>query len=131
MRMLRNMTVLVVDNDMQVSEFIADVLTRHGAHVQISASGAEAYDRIFSTEYGLIICNHLMIGLCGENLYRLMRSTSSANQKFLFLTGDVVTPQARTFFAETGVQYLRKPFRIRDLIEAVEDLFIRYQPRGF
>ncbi len=131
-RLLQNMAVLVVEDDAQVSEFIADVLSRHGAHVQVSASGGEAYDRIFSTEYGLIVCNHLMIGLCGENLYHLLKSTSPVtNQRFLFLTGDVISPQARKFFTETGVQYLKKPFRIGDLVEAVEDLFIRCQPQGF
>ena len=130
-RRLHNMTMLVVNDDVQVSEFVAEVLSRHGAHVQISVSGAEAYDRVYSTEYGLIICNYLMLGLSGENLFHLVQSTSRVNPRFLFLNSDVISHQARKFYVETGVPYLRKPFRIRDLVEAVEDVFNRSQPLGF
>jgi len=49
---------------------------------------------------------------------------------FLFLTGDVITAGTRQFYAQSGAQYLRKPFRIQDLVEAVEGLLSRNLPPG-
>jgi DNA-binding response OmpR family regulator len=43
----------------------------------------------------------------------------------------VITSQARQFYAQPGVQYLRKPFRIQDLVDAVEELLSRNPPPGF
>jgi CheY-like chemotaxis protein len=131
-RCLQNKSVMVVDDEVHISELVDDVLSRHGATVQISNSGSDAYERLRSKDYDLIICDQLMPGLSGQSLYRLMESANPAmNQRFLFMTGDVITAQAKQFFTQSGVQFLRKPFRIQDLLEAVEGLFSRSQPQGF
>jgi signal transduction histidine kinase/ActR/RegA family two-component response regulator len=131
-KLLQNKSVMVVDDEIQISELIYDVLMRHGAHVQVSSSGVDACERLYEKEYDLIICDQRMPGLGGDSLYRLMKSeNSSRNPMFLFMTGDVITVQARQFYAQAGVQYLRKPFRIRDLVEAVEGLFSRNPQPGF
>jgi len=73
-----------------------------------------------------------MPGLGGESLYRRLKSNAAVrNPLFLFMIGDVITPQARQFYTQSGVQYLRKPFRIQDLVEAVEGLLSRNPPPGF
>jgi len=125
-RALRDRSVIVVDDEVHITQFIADVLTRYGAKVQVSNSGSDAYERLFETEYDLIICNPLMPGFSGESLCRLMKSANpSRNQRFLFMTGEVISVHARQFFAQSGVQYLRKPFRIQELVDAVEGIFSR------
>src|SRR5262249_399599 len=50
------------------------------------------------------------------------------NHRFLFITSGVVSERTWQFFSQAGVQFLRKPFRIQDLLEAVECLFNRTQP---
>jgi DNA-binding response OmpR family regulator len=82
--------------------------------------------------YDLIICDQSMSGLSSEDLYRLMKNDAAVrNPLFLFMIGDVITPQARQVYTQSGVQYLRKPFRIQDLVEAVEGLLSRNPPPGF
>jgi len=72
-----------------------------------------------------------MPGLSGQRLYRLVESLSpELRQRFLFVTGDVVNAQTDRFFAESGVQYLLKPFRIQELVDAIDDLLSRTQPRN-
>jgi signal transduction histidine kinase/ActR/RegA family two-component response regulator len=131
-KMLQDKSVLVVDDKIQITELIYDVLVRHGANVQVSGSSVDACERLGEKQYDLIICDQSMPGLSGENLYRLMKSDDPVRSPlFLFMTGEVITPQARQFYAQSGVQYLRKPFRIQDLVEAVEGLLSRNPPPGF
>ena len=130
-RLLQDKSVLVVDDKIQISEFIYDVLVRHGGNVHVMGSTLEACDHLNDKNYDLIICDQSMSGLSSENLYRLMKNDAAIrNPLFLFITGDVITPQARQFYAQSGVQYLRKPFRIQDLVDAVEGLFNRNPPPG-
>jgi len=125
-QLLQNKSVMVVDDEIQISELIYDVLSRHGANVQVSSSSLDACERLAEKQYDLIICDQLMPGLSGENLYRLLKSEEPARSPlFLFMTGAAITPQARQFYAQAGVQYLRKPFRIQDLVESVEGLLSR------
>jgi signal transduction histidine kinase/CheY-like chemotaxis protein len=131
-KLLHNKSVLVVDDRIQISELIYDVLVRHGANVHVAGSGADAREHLNDKEYDLIICDQSMPGQRGENLYRLMKGDIAVrNPLFLFLIGDVITPQARQFYAQSGVQYLRKPFRIQDLVDSVEGLLSRNPRPGF
>jgi len=130
-RLLAHKSVMVVDDEIRISELIHDVLIRHGANVQVAGSSVEACERLAEKEYDLIICDQTMPGLNGESLFRLLKSEHPAGRSlFLFLTGDVITAGARQFYAQSGAQYLRKPFRIQDLVEAVEGLLSRNLPPG-
>jgi len=72
-----------------------------------------------------------MPGVSGQRLYRLVESLNSElRHRFLFVTGDVVNTQTKRFFTQAGVQYIRKPFRIQELIDAIEGLLSRSQPLG-
>jgi signal transduction histidine kinase/ActR/RegA family two-component response regulator len=131
-KLLQDKSVLVVDDKIQISEFVYDVLVRHGANVQVMGSTVDACEHLKDKNYDLIICDQSMSGLSGEDLYRLMKKDAAIrNPLYLFMTGDMITPQARQFYAQSGVQYLRKPFRIQDLVDAVEGLLSRNPPPGF
>jgi signal transduction histidine kinase/CheY-like chemotaxis protein len=129
-RSLRGKDVMVVDDEVHITEFVYDVLTRHGARVQIANSGSEAYEKMRNKHFDLIVCDQHMPGLSGQSLYRLMESSDpSVPERFLFVTGDVVSSN-RVFYSQNGVNFLRKPFRIQELLEAVEQLFSRNQQPG-
>jgi CheY-like chemotaxis protein len=131
-KLLQDKSVLVVDDKIQISELIYDVLVRHGASVQVMGSTVDACEHLNDKNYDLTICDQSMSGLSAEDLYRLMKNDAAIrNPLFLFMTGDVITPQARQFYAQSGVQYLRKPFRIQDLVDAVEGLLSRNPLPGF
>jgi len=128
---LRGKDVMVVDDEVYVAEFVRDVLTRHGAQVQIANSGSEAYAKMRTKHFDLIVCDHRMPGLSGQSLYRLVESGDpGASERFLFITGDVIATDLRQFYAQNGVQFLRKPFRIQELLESVDRLFNRSPQPG-
>jgi signal transduction histidine kinase/ActR/RegA family two-component response regulator len=123
-RHLQGKNMLVVDDEVHITEFVYDALTRNGAHVQIANSGSEAYELLRTRHFDLVLCDQNMPGLSGQSLYRLVEgSNPEGSPQFLFITGDILAAEARLFFSQTGVSFLKKPFRTQELIEAVNRMF--------
>jgi signal transduction histidine kinase/CheY-like chemotaxis protein len=121
---LKDKAVLVVDAETYITELVSDALGRLGAIVQIANSGSEAYDRLKAEHHDLVICDRHMPGLSGQGLYRLSQDLETqAARRFLFLTADPVPADTRQFFSERGVHFLRKPFKVHDLLETIDRLF--------
>jgi two-component system cell cycle sensor histidine kinase/response regulator CckA len=128
---LRGKQILVIDDDVRITELIFDVLARQGARIDILNSGVRAIETIKQKNYDAIICDHRMPGFSGQRLYRLVESLNpELRHRFLFVTGDVVSAQTKRFFSHAGVQYIRKPFRVQELLETVEGLLSRSQLPG-
>jgi signal transduction histidine kinase len=128
---LEGKQILVIDDEIQITQLIFDILTRHGAKIDVANSGVEALELIKKNNYDIIICDQRMPGVSGQRLYRLVESLNpELRHRFLFVTGDVVNVQTKGFFAQAGVQFIRKPFRIQELIDTIEGLLSRSQPLG-
>ena len=128
---LRGKQILVIDDEVHITELIFDVLSRQGAQIDLANSAVEAFEQIKTKNYDVIICDQRMPGVSGQRLYRLVESLNAdLRHRFLFVTGDVVSTQTERFFAQVGVQYLRKPFRIHELVDSIEGLISRSQPLG-
>ena len=105
---------------------------RYGARIDVVNSGNDALEHLKNKHYDVVICDQRMPTLSGQRLYHLVNSAHPELQdRFLFVTGDVITGQTDKFFKEAGVQVLRKPFRIQDLVDAVEGLLSRNPPQSF
>jgi FixJ family two-component response regulator len=73
-----------------------------------------------------------MPGLSGQGLYRLVQDMDfHSNQRFLFVTSDPVPADTRHVFSEHRVHFLRKPFNAQELLETIDHLFSRDEPRDF
>jgi signal transduction histidine kinase/CheY-like chemotaxis protein len=130
-RCVRGKQILVIDDEIHITELIFDVLVRQGARIDLANSGVEALEQIKKKSYDLIICDQRMPGVSGQRLYRLAESLKGdLRHRFLFVTGDVVNAETKRFFTEVGVQYIRKPFGIQELVDAVDGLLSRTQPLG-
>lgn len=129
---LRGRDILVIDDEIHITELIFDVLARQGARIDLANSGVEALNQIKKKDYDVIICDQRMPGISGQRLYRLVESLNSElRHRFLFVTGDVVNDQTKRFFLQAGVQYIRKPFKIQELVDAIEGMLSRSQPQSF
>ena len=61
--------------------------------------------------------------LDGQAFYRAVAGTvPSLTQRIVFVTGDVVTADAEAFLEESGCRWLRKPFRLADLLQAAREV---------
>jgi nitrogen-specific signal transduction histidine kinase/CheY-like chemotaxis protein len=116
--------VLVVDAETYITDVISDALGRLGSIVQVAASGSDAYEYLKTEHHDLIICDRRMPGLSGQGLYRLAQDLDPEGaRRFLFLTSEPVPADTRQFFSARGVHFLRKPFKVQELLEIIDRLF--------
>ena len=121
------MTILVVDDDEAVRDFVGNALQLHGYTIMATATVQEAEDarqRLGDAQLGLVICDiHLTSNpqeRAGYTLYQHW-TTLVPDLPFLLMSGDRQAQQLPAIRAGV-VRFLPKPFRIDDLLSAVQAL---------
>jgi CheY-like chemotaxis protein len=113
--------ILIVDDEVGISKGLAYLLRRDGHQVDTADNGHLALARLQEREYDLILCDLRMPELDGPGLYRaLALHTPHLLRRFIFLTGDTLSPEAQTFLTQTGAVRLNKPFRAAEVRRIVQ-----------
>ena len=118
----RKPRVLVADDEHHILDLVDAVLSESDYEVECVPTGEAAMEKLGERDYDLLISDLRMPGIGGRELVEWVRSEGKSS-KILLLTGDVASREMKDFIASSGVQYLSKPFRIGELIEAVEAAF--------
>jgi signal transduction histidine kinase/CheY-like chemotaxis protein len=125
--------ILVVEDEPTVARLIADVLEDEGFHVDVLLDGQEALQQAARESYDLVICDMKMPGLDGRQFYKaLLQAGNSLSDRFLFVTGDVVSINTHEFLARYRLPHVAKPFRMEELKDCVRGLLdrcSRHRPR--
>lgn len=109
--LVRGRAVLVVDDELEVAEVLADMLSADGHQVETASNGTLALDKLRQRTYDLILCDIKMPELDGPGLYREVEHRyPGLHQRFIFLTGDTLSPDTRAFLGRIGASCLSKPF---------------------
>jgi two-component system NtrC family sensor kinase len=115
--------VLLIDDEPGVRRALQRLLQHRGHDITLAANGDEGLAAIREDAYDVILCDLRMPGLNGPGFYReLERAYPHLLSRLIFLTGDVLSPEAQTFFAQVNSLRLIKPFRaeeVRRLIQQV------------
>ena len=119
--------VLLVDDEISGTEVLALFLASEGWTVTVAADGRKALERLEEAAPDLLISDFMMPGLNGAELVHLVRARPRFEQlPVLFISG---APEAA--IKSYGARYdkfLRKPFRLDELLKAVAELFERRKP---
>ncbi|MBI5903224.1 MAG: response regulator [Deltaproteobacteria bacterium] len=111
--------VLLVDDDECIRALCEEALTIAGHQVSTAANGAEALDSL-KEGYDLVVTDVNMPGLDGPALYRrALEQYPYLERRFVFMTGDDCN-EVRAALNRADSIYLAKPFKIKELIDAVE-----------
>jgi len=103
--------ILVVDDEPEVAEALADILTGDGYRIDVAASGQEALDLVAAGHYDAMISDVRMPDMDGLLLYRKLRNVRpTLAARLVLVTGDTLGRSLEAFLAETGLPYLEKPF---------------------
>lgn len=109
----RACTMLVVDDEREIAEVLAEILTGDGHQVDIAADGTEALAQVLTRPYDLILSDVKMPKLDGPGLLReIERRNPALAGRFVFITGDELSPQTGTLLESLRTPRLKKPFDI-------------------
>jgi PAS domain S-box-containing protein len=122
-------SVLLVDDDRAVAAAIKAVLDRHSVTVVHNAAAALA--QIQNTRFDVILCDIMMPGTNGLELYDAIRERGRGEEsRVIFITGGVLTPATRSFLDQTKNSYLEKPVSETALEQAIFKLYDNVTPRS-
>jgi DNA-binding NtrC family response regulator len=111
--------ILVVDDEPGIAGVLAEVLQLDGHVVETVGNGAAALEKLAAGRYDLILSDVRMPDLDGPALYReVERRHPALVRQFIFLTGDIMSPETLQFLAQTAVPCLSKPFTL-EMVRAV------------
>jgi CheY-like chemotaxis protein len=114
-------TILVVDDEPGIASALAHLLRRDGHTVDTAANGQIALAKLSTQAYDLVLCDLRMPELDGPGLYQaLQQQHPHLLRRVIFLTGDTLNEEARTFLAQTEVPRLSKPFRAAEVRQLVQ-----------
>ena len=118
--------VLVIDDEDTVQSFLKAALEKNGYTVAIAASGVEGLQMLQRGQFdGVISDMRTPGGVNGADVHAwLTTNRPNLAQHMLFITGDIVNEETSRILSSTGIPYIEKPFRIRELIDAVERMFL-------
>jgi CheY-like chemotaxis protein len=113
-------TILLVDDEPGIVKGLTQLLRRDGHTIDAAANGRLALAQLQERAYDLILCDLRMPELDGPGLYRaLEQHASPLCRRFIFLTGDTLSPEVAAFFAQSGVPRLTKPFTAAEVRRAI------------
>ncbi|HSA82174.1 MAG TPA: PAS domain S-box protein, partial [Geminicoccaceae bacterium] len=108
--------ILIVEDEPEIAQMVAEVLRRDGHEIVLATSGREALARLATEPVDLILSDLRMPDLDGPGLHRELAAVAPALvRRVVFVTGDVLTPETDRFLGETGLPVLEKPLDPYDL----------------
>jgi len=126
---VRGKTILVVDDEPEVADVLAELLAADGHQVETAANGVQALDKLRERAYDLIVSDLRMPELDGPGLYReLERRDPRLLRRLIFLTGDTLRPESREFLERTRAPSLTKPFDVAEVRRVVEQALRTGEP---
>jgi len=121
--------LLLIEDERAVMDFIRIALERNGYTCKTANSAIEGIKVLESGQFiGVISDMRTPGGATGADVHAWIAAhRPELKNKMLFITGDTVNEDTLKALSDTGVPYIEKPFRVRELLRVVEEIFGRAQ----
>jgi DNA-binding NtrC family response regulator len=119
--------ILVIEDERSVMSYIKTALERNGYKVVPIETGVEALERLKTDKFlGVISDMRTPGGVDGADVHTwLSKNRPDLANRMLLITGDTVNEETAAALLRTGVPYIEKPFRVQQLLAAIEKLMGR------
>ncbi|MGE4350891.1 MAG: ATP-binding protein [Bdellovibrionales bacterium] len=115
--------LLLVDDEVELAQTLADLLEPDGHDIDLAINGKVALEKLQKSPFDIIISDLRMPVLDGPGMYAQMaRSMPQYLNKIIYVTGDTLSPHVNAFLKETPVPVIEKPYRLKDVRQAISDL---------
>jgi DNA-binding response OmpR family regulator len=118
----KNLHILLVDDETEISSLVASVLQRAGHSVDLAEDGQPALDLLGENpgRYDLVITDSNMPCLSGIELIQHLRKTGFPG-KIILLSG-YVADESQDIYRELNIdRILQKPFAFSELMKSVNE----------
>lgn len=117
--------ILLVDDDIELTDLLAEVLRLTGFEVEVANNGQEALDKL-NESLQLVLLDIMMPVLNGIETLKKIRQTSNVPVMMLTARGEEID---RVLGLELGADdYLPKPFNDRELVARIKAILRRATP---
>lgn len=122
-------TILVIDDDHELSEGLRLILEKNGFKVLQANNGVQGKNQIYNQKPDLVIIDMMMPKMGGYPVLEHFRGKADA-PPFIMITAN--EGQRHKAYAEYlgVVNYLRKPFAMDELLESVQKALNQSKPEG-
>ena len=118
--------ILIVDDDEELCELVAEYLKPEGLSVDSVNDGEEGVRRVLSGDYSLVVLDVMLPGVSGFDVLRRIRAASRVPVLMLTARGADID---RIVGLELGADdYLPKPFNPRELVARIRAVLRRTEP---
>ncbi|MGI8933124.1 response regulator transcription factor [Leptolyngbya sp. BC1307] len=118
------MHILLVDDEVELTEPLSRILQRQGYTVAVATDGQTGYDLAVSGNFDLLILDWMLPGKSGLEICREVRSQAQTTP-VLFLTAKDMLDDRVDGLDAGADDYLVKPFELRELLARVRALLRR------
>jgi len=114
---------LVVEDEPEVADLIQTLLTEVGWRVDLAPGGYTGLDQVRQRSYDLIVTDLRMAEGDGAEFYRnAVMENPALKSRFVFMTGDLASPDAIAFLESVKGPVVEKPFAPETFMEAVQQV---------
>jgi two-component system response regulator HydG len=115
---MNGVRVMIVDDDQDLAESLADLLSATGYEVEIAGNGREAVEKIRDKDFDVTLMDVRMPVMNGVDSFFAIRKLRP-QARVVMMTG-YVEPIMDRAIAAGALGPLQKPFSIRAMLEAVD-----------
>ena len=114
--------VLLIEDEPSIMALVSATLERNGYQVECIESGADALRMLEKGQYlGVVSDMRTPGGVDGAQVHTWISAhRPDLEHKVVIITGDYANEETVSTLRKIGALYLEKPFRVQDLISAVE-----------
>ena len=122
--------ILVIEDNEEVRENLAEILELYGYHVRQAANGIEGVKQAVEHLPDIILCDVMMPELDGYGVLNLLNENErTAGTPFVFITARTETEDIRRGMMLGADDYITKPFYKDELLEVIQVRLRRAEQR--
>ena len=118
------MQILLVDDEVELTDPLSRVLTREGYGVDVAYDGTSGTQMALKGDYDLLILDWMLPKLSGLELCQQLRSQGRTTPVLFLTAKDTLNDRVEGLDAGAD-DYLVKPFELRELLARVRALLRR------
>lgn len=113
--------VLVVDNEIMITDLVKEILKRDGHSVSVASGGNECIKKLEKEKFDIVLLDIMMPDMSGWDVFQKIKK--HAGMKIAFLSVTEITKERKEILMKEGLaDFINKPFTPKDLSARVRAL---------